>query len=204
LRPRAAVAALLLALPLAGPPARSPGDTSTRAPERIVANPNRTPARRLRGGMLSIELQLRTGLFHPQADDGPAIEVQAFGEPGRSFQIPGPLIRVPEGTVIAATIRNTLRDSTLVLYGLHLRPGRLDDTIQVAPGASRKVRFAAGRAGTYFYWGTTTGKKMDDDRWIDSQLSGALIVDPAGTLPPAEGAGVRDRALAQAGRFGRA
>src|SRR5262249_40446413 len=35
------------------------------------------------------------------------------------------------------------------------------------------------------YWGTTTGKAMEDDRWIDSQLSGGFIVDSAGTAPPA-------------------
>ncbi|MGH7630809.1 MAG: multicopper oxidase domain-containing protein, partial [Gemmatimonadales bacterium] len=93
------------------------------------------------------------------------------------------LIRVPEGTVIHATIRNTLRDSTLVLYGLQTRPGRIEDTIQVAPRKTRTVRFAAGKPGTYFYWGTTTGKRMNDDRWIDSQLHGALIVDSAHAPP---------------------
>jgi FtsP/CotA-like multicopper oxidase with cupredoxin domain len=72
-----------------------------------------------------------------------------------------------------------------VLHGLYARPAAGDDTVQIAPGATREVSFTAGVPGTYFYWGTTTGKAMVDNRWIDSQLSGAFIVDPAGVPPPA-------------------
>lgn len=155
-------------------------------PERIHSNANRAPAGRLRNGILTLHLELRTGLFRPHADDGPEVAVQAFGEPGRPLQIPGPLVRVREGTVIHATVRNTLPDSTLVLHGLLTRPGLVDDTVQVPPGATREVQFTAGQPGTYFYWGTTTGKRMEDDRWIDSQLSGAFIVDPANRVGSAD------------------
>jgi FtsP/CotA-like multicopper oxidase with cupredoxin domain len=175
------IARLVLALALVTLPAAD----GTVGADRIVANTNQSPAGRLRNGVLTVSLELRTGTLRPQADDGPGIEVQAFAEPGGPLRIPGPLIRVPEGTLIRATIRNTLADSTLVLHGLHTRPAAVDDTVQVAPGATREVSFTAGAPGTYFYWGTTTGKAMDDDRWIDSQLSGALIVDPAGVRPPA-------------------
>jgi len=173
--------ALLACLVVPSPaalPWPSPADLPSH-PERIVANSNRVPAGRLRNGVLTLELELRTGLFRPHAEDGPGVVVQAFGEPGRPLQIPGPLVRVREGTVVHATVRNTLTDSTLVLHGLLTRPGLADDTLQVAPGATRELRFTAGRPGTYFYWGTTSGKRMEDDRWIDSQLSGAFIVDPA-------------------------
>jgi FtsP/CotA-like multicopper oxidase with cupredoxin domain len=176
----AAAVALLLALPRADP---SSARLETPALERILPNANRTAAGRLRDGVLTIRLELRTGLFYPQADDGPAIPVQAFAEAGRPLQIPGPMIRVPAGTTIAATIRNTLHDSTLVLHGLHTRPSAAADTVQVQPGSTRRIRFLAGSHGTYFYWGSTTGKKMDEDRWLDSQLYGALIVDSAGTVP---------------------
>lgn len=183
--PRAAITAALLSAPAL---ALSPTATLTRfdpGPEPILPNLNQTPAGRLKNGILRIHLELRSGRFHPQADDGPWVEAQAFAEAGRPPQVPGPLIRVAEGTVIEATITNPLSDSTLVLHGLRSRPGKADDTVQVAPGASRMVRFAAGKPGTYFYWGTTTGKKMDDDRWIDSQLYGGLIVDRADTPAPA-------------------
>lgn len=177
------VVAVLLGAPLLGAPASDARPVLSTADEPIVANPNRRPAGRLQNGVLRVNLELRTGLFRPYADDGEGVAVQALGEAGRPLQIPGPLIRVHEGTVIHATIRNTLRDSALVLYGFATRPGSLEDTIQVAPRKTRTVRFVAEKPGTYFYWGTTTGKELNDDRWIDSQLHGALIVDPAGTIP---------------------
>jgi FtsP/CotA-like multicopper oxidase with cupredoxin domain len=175
------MARLVLALALVTLPAAH-GIPGT---DRIVANTNQTPAGRLRNGVLSLSLEVRTGTLRPQANDGPGVEVQAFAEPGGPLQVPGPLIRVPEGTLIHARIRNTLADSTLVLHGLYTRPAAGDDTVQVAPGATREVTFTAGAPGTYFYRGTTTGKAKDDDRWIESQLSGALIIDPAGVPPPA-------------------
>ena len=174
------MARLVLALALVTLPAAD----GTVGADRIVANTNQAPAGRLRNGVLRLSLEVRTGILRPQADDGPGIEVQAFAESGAPLRIPGPLIRVPEGTLIRARIRNTLADSTLVLHGLYTRPAAGDDTVQVAPGSTREVGFTAGAPGTYFYWGTTTGKTMNDDRWIDSQLSGAFIVDPAG-VPPA-------------------
>ena len=183
---RTLLGAGLVALPALGLVEHTTASRSGAGPERIVANPNRTPAGHFRNGVLTLHLELRTGFFRPQTDDGPGMVVQAFGEAGRPLQIPGPLIRVREGTVINATIRNTLPDSTLVLHGFHTRPGSPDDTIQVAPGATRSLRFTVGTAGTYFYWGTTTGKRMEDDRWIDSQLAGALIIDRAGEPRHAE------------------
>lgn len=152
----------------------------TAAPERIVANTNRVAAGRLERGVLTVRLEARRGIFRPQADDGPGVPVQAFGEAGRPLQIPGPLVRVVEGTVVHAIVRNTLTDSTLVVHGLHTRSGTSDDTLQIGPGSTREVRFVAGAPGTYFYWGSTTGRTVQDDRWVDSGLSGAFIVDEAG------------------------
>lgn len=152
-----------------------------KAPEQIRANANRTPAGTLRNGILTIRLELRTGRWYPEADGGPSLDVEAFGEVGKPLQIPGPLIRVRQGTEIRASIRNTLSDSALILYGFHTRPGSADDTIQIAAGTTRHVRFAAGQPGTYFYWGNTTSAKPGEKRdGVDSQLTGAMIVDPSG------------------------
>ena len=166
--------------------------------ERILANQNRAPAGRLRNGVLTLNLELRTGMFRPHADDGPGVEVQAFGEAGRPLQIPGPLIRVPEGTVIHATIRNRLRDSTLVLHGFAAHPGQPDDSLVVPPGATRSVRFDAGRAGTYYYWGTTTGQ-AHGGRPLDRQPAlRRLHRGFGGRTAAGERAGVRHGPLAQA------
>ena len=154
--------------------------TEKRLPE-ITANDNRLPVGRLHNGVLTMGLEVRTGIWYPEERDGPGLQVQAFAEAGRSPEIPGPLIRVPKGTEIHVTIRNSIPGATLVIHGLHTRPGNPDDTVQVAPRETREIRFKAGKQGTYYYWATTTGKVLPDRYGVDSQLNGALIVDPQGT-----------------------
>jgi FtsP/CotA-like multicopper oxidase with cupredoxin domain len=48
------------------------------------------------------------------------------------------------------------------------------------------VRFVAGTPGTYFYYGTSADNPMEDRKAVESQLSGALIIDPRSrsALPP--------------------
>ncbi len=93
-----------------------------RPSERVQINDNRKPAGLLRSGVLSLHLEARAATWHPDADDGPGVAVQAFAERGRSPQIPGPLIRVPAGTVVDVTMRNAIAKTTLVVYGLSSRP----------------------------------------------------------------------------------
>jgi FtsP/CotA-like multicopper oxidase with cupredoxin domain len=52
------------------------------------------------------------------------------------------------------------------------------DSLLVPSGATREVTFVADVEGTYYYWGTTTGRTVNAREFEDSQLSGALIVDP--------------------------
>ena len=145
---------------------------------RIEANSNRAAAGRMVGGELRVQLETRVGRWFPESERDPSAIVQAFAEVGRPAQIPGPLIRVKTGTRVNATIRNTL-STPLTLYGLHAHPGTQTDTLRVPPGASREVRFTAGAPGTYFYWGSTTGTDIESRDSLDSQLSGAIVVDSA-------------------------
>ena len=48
------------------------------------------------------------------------------------------------------------------------------------------MRFKTGPAGTYHYWATSTGMPLAFRAVGDTQLSGAFVVDPAGTTPDAE------------------
>ncbi|HEV2150356.1 MAG TPA: multicopper oxidase domain-containing protein [Longimicrobiaceae bacterium] len=146
---------------------------------RAIANPNTAAAGSLRDGVLTVRLEARRARWYPEAEDGPYLEVQTFGEAGKPARVPGPLIRVPQGTTIRARVHNRLA-APLVLHGLHTRPGSPEDTVHVAPGATRELRFPAGEPGTYFYWGSTTGTGMEERAGVDSQLSGAFVVDPAG------------------------
>ena len=162
-----------------------PAGAAGAALPAIVANDNRLAAGRLHGDTLTIRLEVRMGVWHPEADAGPAIEVAAFGEAGRAPSVPGPLIRVRTGTAIVATVHNALTDSTISIHGLLARPAAADDSILLRPGESRTVRFAAGAPGTYLY-GAVLGEHsfdpdVDDER---DQVSGALIVDPAGGSLP--------------------
>ena len=150
---------------------------------RIAANDNRAPAGHESRGVLRLDLEARLGRWYPQAERGPSEPIEAFAERGHRPLVPGPLVRVRAGTRIEISLRNALASKTLVVYGLHERPGSPHDTIQIAPGAVREVRFTAGEPGTYFYWGSTTGDDIDTRKGIDSQLSGAIIVDSASSTP---------------------
>ena len=158
-----------------------PTTPATEGPpvERVIANDNRTPAGTLRGDTLSLLLEVRRGEWRPDGDSSPGISILAFAEQGRGLSNPGPLIRVPRGTEIRAVIRNTLIDTTLTLRGLSARgAASAEDSVQVGPGETREVRFRASTAGTYHYWGTTTGARdMARRLGVESQLNGAFVVD---------------------------
>src|SRR5271165_7373204 len=74
----------------------------------ILANDNRTPAGSLRGNVLTLQLEMRKGIWHPEKEDGEAIPVYAFAETGKALQVPGPAIRVPQGTTIDISLHSAL------------------------------------------------------------------------------------------------
>ena len=92
------------------------------APAIIGANDNRRPAGTLRNGVLTVSLEARLGAWYPEGPNGTELTTAAFGEPGRPLQNPGPLIRVPVGTVVRATLRNALAEPMTVFgFGLARR-----------------------------------------------------------------------------------
>jgi FtsP/CotA-like multicopper oxidase with cupredoxin domain len=158
--------------------------TATNATEEIAANDNRKMAGHRTGKTLHIELEAREGMWYPETKDGPGLPVQAFGERGGKLLAPGPQLRVPEGTRITATIRNTL-EVRMLLHGFHTRPGVATDTVEIAPGELRAFSFDAGAAGTYYYWASTMPGAPYSGRPVyrDAVLSGVFIVDPRGVKP---------------------
>ncbi len=142
---------------------------------RISANDNRTPAGVLRNGVLRLQLDVVRAMWHPDRADEPGVDVLAFAERGHAPSIPAPLIRVPVGTAIHTTIRNTLADSTIIVWGLAGARGR-DDTVRIEPGETRELVTRAAATGTFFYRAATntTTAKPGNDR----MLAGAFIVDP--------------------------
>jgi FtsP/CotA-like multicopper oxidase with cupredoxin domain len=116
----------------------------------ISTNPNHTPAGVLRDGVLTIELEIARGEWHPEAEDGMTLAVYAFGEVGRSLQNPDPLIRVPQGTEISASVHNTLA-FRITAHGLSSSSS--DAGLRIAPGVVEQAAFKATTPGLHFYWG---------------------------------------------------
>lgn len=165
------VALLLTACAAAADAARA------QTPPTVAPNDNTKPAGVLRGDTLTLNLEAVTARWEPEGAAGVSRVVQVFAEAGKPPQIPGPMIRVPEGTDIRAAIRNRL-DAPLRMRGMITHPGDANAIVEIAPGQTRELHFKAGDAGTYWYWATTTSPTLATRAIIDSQLSAAFIVDP--------------------------
>jgi FtsP/CotA-like multicopper oxidase with cupredoxin domain len=162
----------------------------------IQANNNLQPAGTHTKNVLKLRLVARIGRYAPEADDGPATDVQAFGEENGKLQIPGPLVRVRQGATVDVTIRNEFAGSTLVVHGFQTRPGVASEPMTIPSGESRQTIFLAGRPGTYLYWATTSGATDLErgfppnasavtpyNRAIETYLAGAFIIDPPEAPP---------------------
>jgi FtsP/CotA-like multicopper oxidase with cupredoxin domain len=148
----------------------------------IEANQNHTPAGILRDGVLTVRLEMAKGEWHPEADDGIALLVYAFGEAGHPLQNPGPLIRVPQGTEIRASLHNTLA-VPITVHGLGNSKEGSDAVMHVAPGMIEQVQFKATTPGLYVYWGASEVNDLKLRYGIDSELTGAFVVDPENARP---------------------
>jgi len=142
----------------------------------ISTNDNQIPAGRLESGVMTLHLELREGLWHPEAPDGRTIDTYAVSEEGRQPQVPGPLIRVPQGTKLHVSVHNTLPVAVFV-HGLDQHPGNDKNVVQLAAGETRDTIFSAGQPGSYIYWVCTAA---DEPASTDGPMSGAFIVDLPG------------------------
>jgi FtsP/CotA-like multicopper oxidase with cupredoxin domain len=151
-------------------------------PEPIATNDMRAPAGSLVNGILTLRLEVRAGAWYPDGPSGMMRPVAAFAEEGKGLQVPGPLVRVPAGTRVRITVRNGL-DVPLQLFGLGARRGLAADSVLVAPGAAQEVGFDATTPGVYYYAGKTSPVPLLERGGLDSQLNGAIVVDPPGARP---------------------
>ena len=149
----------------------------------VSINDNRWPAGQFENGILTVKLDARNGMWYPEGPDGPGLPVAAFAEAGGLLQNPGPLIRVPAGTDVRVILRNCL-EKPLTVYGLGARRGIAGDSIRLEPDGVREVRFRASDPGTYYYAGRTGQAPVLGRSTEDTQLNGAIIVDPPGGADP--------------------
>lgn len=92
---------------------------------RLHLHQRQHAAGRIEGDVLNLRLYAGVGGWRPEGPQGEPIEIAAFGEEGAGLSIPGPLIRVREGTTVVLALRNAL-GSALRVNGLCGRPGACD------------------------------------------------------------------------------
>ena len=166
------------------PPIRIPLPHPVANAPLASVNDNRRPAGTLSGGTLTLSLDVVEAAYQPEGEHDPTVRVLAFAESGKAPSIPGPLLRAPLGTTVRLTLRNR-SDSALVFGGLRHSMSARSDTVYVAAGATREITLRLDRVGNYFYWGGLKGiRNFDEREWLDSQLTGAFVVDSAGAPPP--------------------
>lgn len=177
-----AVGGVLLSPLDAAPPGEFPA---------IEWNDNEEPAGVLEDGTLRVTLEVRRGEWSVLGEEAPTVRVLAFAEAGEAPRIPGPMIRVPAGTRVVATLRNPM-DQPLEVRGLGDRSGLASlapsdprdpvlrlPAVTVPAGGEREVRFVARDPGTYTYLGRLTeGSSTAVEPYEQDLLAGALIVDP--------------------------
>ncbi len=128
------------------------------------------------GHTLHIALVARWGMWYPDGPGTLGLPVEAFGEAGRPLQIPGPLLHVPLGTRVMATIHNELPHD-LTVRGLASASASSQASVTVPRGATRSVAFTLDRAGMSYYYGSDFGEGLALRFASDAELSGAIVVD---------------------------
>jgi FtsP/CotA-like multicopper oxidase with cupredoxin domain len=186
LLPTLSAALIATQAPLVAPPPRLPLPRPSPNAIRASVHSNHSPAGTRAAGSLTIALDVVESAWKPEGDTDPEVPILAFAERGKSPLVPGPMIRVPQGTEVRLTLRNSV-DSAITVGGL--RPGvslgaDARDTLTIAAGATRELRYRLDKPGSYFYWGAFGGTTIVDRLWKDSQLNGAIIVDPPGAARP--------------------
>jgi FtsP/CotA-like multicopper oxidase with cupredoxin domain len=167
-----AALALLIAAPSAG----------THAARRaaVVPNPNTVAAGTLRNGVLSLDLDATTGAWPAEASKDPFAGVAVFAERGKPASAPGPLIRVPAGTLVRVNLRNTLA-RPLTFY-LPITPSTWD-SVKVAPNGTGTLAVRAAKPGNFIYR-AITDSKVSLRIGLEGTLAGAMVVDTAGLSHP--------------------
>ena len=181
---RAGALVVLIAAVAAPTSSHLPMEGDDPSPLPLVhANDNRIAAGTRTGDTLALSLVVRMADWRPESDSGPSIAVAAFAEEGKQPQIPAPLVRTREGTIISASVRNALSDSTIGVIGLGSHPFPKQDTLFLRPGETKHIHFAAGAAGTYLYRAVIGMHAPGDTLHEREQAAGALVVDPHAGSP---------------------
>ncbi|HEV8447199.1 MAG TPA: multicopper oxidase domain-containing protein [Gemmatimonadaceae bacterium] len=154
---------------------------SSAAPE-VRPNPNTTSAGMLHDGVLTVALEAKPSLWRFSGTRQP-MTVAAFSEQGKPPLMPGPLLRVPVGTQLRLTIRNSLDKplTFIVPAAVHGAPDRITamDSVIIAPNTVDTLSAPATVPGSYVYRGTLPDGASKISH-IAGVLAGTIVVDSAG------------------------
>ena len=155
-----------------------------------VPNPNTRAAGSLTRNALTLSLETRRTVWQRDGDSRTGRETLAFAEGSGPALIPGPLVRVPAGTTVSLTVRNTFERDTVVFHvPPEVRGGAAgEDSITIAPGERGAIRFLAAVPGNYLYHGRTNDP-IARALVVGGLMAGAIVVDSVGAGPP------RDRVM---------
>jgi FtsP/CotA-like multicopper oxidase with cupredoxin domain len=153
----------------------------------VQPNPNTVRAGILRDGVLDVSLEAKPSTWRLDGPSHPAMTIEAFSEPGKVPLLPGPLLRVPAGTAIRISVRNSLGIPLTFFLPAAVHGAATftsADSVVVAPGAATTLTTRATVPGNYIYRATTP--RGSSKAWkLAGLLGGALVIDTAdATTPP--------------------
>jgi manganese oxidase len=157
------------------------GNLAPSAPPIAQPNDNRTPSGVLSDSGVTIALEMRNVMWHPEGDSLRGRATQAFAESGKAPMVPGPLVRVRAGTPLRFRVNNAEMPDTLRFM---LTPSLRTDTLLVPPGETRELRYTPQTPGNYYYR-ASGNDPFSVALGMRGLLAGAFVVDSAaGALRP--------------------
>jgi FtsP/CotA-like multicopper oxidase with cupredoxin domain len=147
-------------------------------------NDNRTPAGTASDSGITLNLDARRVMWHPNGDSLRGRSTEAFAETGKEPTVPGPLVRVRAGTQVRFRVNNTeIPDTLQFLLAPSLMRGV--DTLKVPPGGTGEMRVTLSEPGNYFYR-AQANDVQGEAFGMKGLLAGAIIVDSAAGTPRAD------------------
>ena len=158
------------------------GNPSPVAPPIAGPNDNRTPAGVVSDSGLTLTLEARRVMWHPDGDSLRGRSTEAFAEAGKAPSVPGPLVRVRAGTTVRFRVHNVDIPDTLRLM---LTPSLRADTLRIPPGGQGELRVSMLNPGNYYYR-AVTNDVQSQAFLMKGLLAGAVVVDSATGTPRAD------------------
>jgi manganese oxidase len=150
----------------------------------VQPNPNIERAGVLHDGVLSVTLEAKESDFRIDGPRRRPMEIAAFAEPGKAPLMPGPFVRVPRGTQLRFSIRNSLTTPLTFFVPVSLHGGqdrfRGGDSVVVPVGGVETLTTTATVPGNYVYRATTP-RSANRETLIEGLLAGAIVIDTTQT-----------------------